>query len=82
MTADLEELNAVAGTLPPTVLRELIRYAKQFQGPYWTWPGYSDEWSDEDIRDFMNQSMQHFEEEHPDEDWSDLQPMNPGERYK
>jgi hypothetical protein len=82
MTAELAELNAIAVTLPPAVVRELIRYAKKFQGPYWTWPGYSDEWTDEDLRDFSNAAMQYFEEEHPDEDWGDQKPMNPGEKYK
>jgi hypothetical protein len=82
MTAELAELNAVAATLPPALVRHLVGYAKRFQGPYWEWPGYSSEWTEEDMRDFTAASMRHFDEQHPDEEWGDLRPMNPGERYK
>lgn len=82
MSAGLEELIRVASELTPRQLRKLTVYAHLITKPYWELPGYSDEWTDEDLRDATRESMRQFEEEHPDEDWGELKPMNPGKRYK
>jgi hypothetical protein len=78
MTAELTELNRVAADLSPEQVRKVIEYAKLVSKPYWERPGYSDEWTDEDMQDAANASMRAFDEEHPGEDWSHLRPANPG----
>ena len=68
MSTELEELTRVAGELPPALLRHLIEYAKRFQGPYWTWPGYSGEWTEEDMRDFSAAAMKYYDEQYPEDE--------------
>jgi len=82
MTAELTELNAVAAELPPDLVRKVTAYARMLKTPYWELPGYSSEWTEEDMRDATLATMRAFEAEHPDEDWGDLKPMNPGEISK
>ena len=81
MTAELTELNAVVAEFPTDVLKKVIDYARQLTPspdvPYWERPGFSDEWTDEDLRDAAIASMKNFEEQHPGEDWSELVPESP-----
>jgi|GEM_PF-2750163 len=81
MKAELTELNTVVAEFPPDVMRKVIDYARRLTAlsdvPYWERPGYSSEWTEEDMRDAAIASLRSFEEEHPDEDWSSLLPENP-----
>lgn len=75
------ELNAVAAELPPERLRQVINFARLLKFS----PTGEIDMSDptpEDLRANFNAQMRRFEEEHPNEDWGDLKPMKPGERYK
>jgi hypothetical protein len=81
MTAELDELTAIAAELPPERLLQVINFARMLRNS----PTGEIDMSDlttEDLRAESNRVMQQFEEEHGDEDWGDLKPMNPGERYK
>jgi len=78
MAAELTELTAVMAEFPPDIVRKVIDYAKTLAQPYWERPGYSSEWTDEDMRDAAQATMRAFDEEHPGEDWSDHLPPNPG----
>ena len=82
MTAEVTELTEVVAEFPPEMVRKVIEYAKTLAQPYWERPGYSSEWTEEDMRDFTAASMKYFDEQHPGEEWGDLKPMKPGERYK
>ncbi len=80
MTAELTELNALVAEFPPDALKKVIDYARLLtippNVPYWERPGYSDEWSEEDLMDATIASMRAFEEQHPDEDWGEFRPEN------
>lgn len=73
MTAELTELNAVVAEFPPEALRRVIDYARRLtisaDVPYWERPGFSSEWTEEDMRDATNACLRSFEEQHPDEEW-------------
>ena len=81
MTIELTELNAVVAEFPPDALRKVIEYARRLtispDAPYWERPGFSSEWSEEDMRDATIASMKSFDAQHPDEDWSALLPHSP-----
>ncbi|HET6574036.1 MAG TPA: hypothetical protein VFG68_10570, partial [Fimbriiglobus sp.] len=65
MSAELAELNAVAAELPPDLVRKVIDYARFLTKPYWEHPGYSDEWTDADMRDFTAESMRYYDQCYP-----------------
>ena len=77
MTVELTELNAIVAEFPPEALRKVIDYARRLtispDVPYWERPGYSSEWTDEDLRDVAIASMIQFDREHPeDEGYDDI----------
>jgi hypothetical protein len=73
MTAELTELNQVVADLSPELVRKVIEYAKLVSKPYWEQPGYSDEWTDEDVRDYTAASMRYLDQQYPeDEGYGDL----------
>ena len=75
MTAELTELNRVVADLPPELVRKVIEYAKLVSKPYWERPGYSDEWTDEDMRDYTAASLEYLDRQYPeDEGYGDLAP--------
>ena len=81
MSAELEELTRAAAELNPIQLRVLLNFARMLKYA----PDGVIDMSDptpEDLMANFNEQMRRFEEEHGEEDWGDLQPMNPGERYK
>ena len=83
MTAELTELNALVAEFPPDTLKKVIDYARCLMiapdVPYWERPGFSSEWTEEDMRDATIASLRSFEEQHPDEDWGALLPKIPQE---
>jgi hypothetical protein len=73
MTAEVIELNRVVADLPPEVVRKVIEYAKLVSKPYWEHPGYSDEWTDEDLSDYTAASLRDLDRQSPeDEGYGDL----------
>lgn len=75
------ELNAVVAELPPERVRQVLNFARILKHS----PTGEIDMSDptpEDLRTESNRIMQRFEQETPDEEWGDLKPMKPGERYK
>jgi hypothetical protein len=72
MTAELTELTEVVAEFPPDMVRKVIEYARALQVPanlpYWERPGYSDEWTEEDMRDFTAASMNHYDQQHPEDE--------------
>jgi hypothetical protein len=81
MIAKLEELTRVASELPPERLQQVLNFARLLKYSPTGEIDMSDPTPD-DLRAWANHAMQRFEEEHGEEDWGDLKPMNPGERYK
>jgi hypothetical protein len=77
MSAELAELNRLLAEFPPELVQRVLNYAISLKQPYWERPGYSSEWSDEDIQEAMHESMRQFDAQHPGEDWSH-QPHTPG----
>ena len=58
MTAEVTELTEVVAELPSEMVRKVIQYAKALAQPYWERPGYSSEWTEEDMRDFTASSRE------------------------
>ena len=77
MTAELDELNRLLAEFPPELVQRVLKYAISLKQPYWERPGYSSEWTEEDIRDATRESIRQFDEEHPGEDWSHLRATTP-----
>ena len=68
MTAELTELNAVVAEFPPDMVRQVIQYARGLSQPYWERPGYSDVWTEEDLRDFTAASMKYLDQQYPEDE--------------
>ena len=73
MTTELVELNAVVAEFPPEKLRKVIEYAQLLSRPYWELPGYSDEWTEDDVKDYREASLRYLDQQYPeDEGYGDL----------
>ena len=71
LTPELTALVGAARGLPPELVRQVTDFA-EFLGKKHAAPpavDESDEWSEEDTRDFARAAMRRFEAEHPDDDW-------------
>jgi hypothetical protein len=69
MSHEIETLTRVVAGLPPDAIRQVIDFALFLQARHAAPVDYSDEWTDEDLRDATLASLRRFEAEHPDEDW-------------
>ena len=69
MSHELETLTRVVAGLPLDAVRKVIDFALFLRTRQAMSVDYSDEWTDEDLRDITLASLRRFEAEHPDEDW-------------
>ena len=86
LTPELAALVNTARTLPAALVQQVADYADFLRSKHGAIPemgrygpvDYSDEWTEEDMRDATIASLRRFAEEHPDEDWGEDYPT-PGE---
>ena len=69
MSQEIETLNRVVAGLRPEVVRQVIDFALFLRTRQEAPVDYSDEWTEEDLREMTLASLRQFEAEHPDEDW-------------
>jgi len=79
LTPELTALVNTARVLPPELVRQVADFAEFLRAKRAALPiDESDEWSEEDLRDWRLHSLRYFESMHPNEDWG-TDYGNPGE---